>query len=71
MGYIMMPSSLEGFSNIETEIVSAGDGTSKYIIRGELKETGGRVCPECGAIMHVRDSYETHLLHLPFGNGNE
>ena len=45
MDYIMMPSSLDGFSNAETKTVSAGDGTSKYIIKGELEETGGRVCP--------------------------
>ena len=38
MDYIMIPSSLGGFSNAETEIVSAESGTSKYIIRGDLEE---------------------------------
>ena len=68
MDYIMIPSSLEGFSNAETEIVSAESGTSKYIIRGELEEDAdSRICPVCGSVMHVRDSYETRLHHLPFG----
>ena len=68
MDYIMIPSSLEGFSNAETEIVSAESGESKYIIRGDLEEKAGeRICPVCGSVMHVRDSYETHLGHIPFG----
>lgn len=68
MDYIMIPSSLEGFSNIETEEVSDNNGTSKYIIRGELEEKADeRICPVCGSAMHVRDSYETHLHHVPFG----
>ena len=68
MDYIMIPSSLEGFSNIETEEVSAEDGTSKYFIRGELEEDAdSRICPVCGSVMHVRDSYETRLRHLSFG----
>ena len=64
----MIPSSLEGFSNIETEKVSTEGGENKYIIRGELEEKAGeRICPVCGSVMHVRDSYETHLGHIPFG----
>ena len=59
----MIPSSLEGFSNAETEIVSAESGTSKYIIRGDLEEKAGeRICPDSYSCLYGLKVRE-HVRH--------
>lgn len=64
----MMPSTLPGFTNTDTETLSTQSGRPAFFFKGsmELAESE-RVCT-CGCRMHKNASTNVTLRHLPFGN---
>jgi len=68
MHSITLPSSLVGFHNSKTEIVTTASNREMYLLHGELKGSAEDcLCTECGGMMHVHNRYEVNLRHLCFG----
>lgn len=66
---ITIPSSLKGFINTKTTEVPTGTNRRIFLIDGTVKEREeDRICPECGARMHIHDTYNISLGHVPFGS---
>jgi len=63
---ITLPSELKGFINTNTEEGTTAADRKIYLIRGKL-DTSEQICPICGSRMHVHNTYDTLLSHLPFG----
>lgn len=67
--YLIIPSAFPGFYNFETHETFDKDGHQIYIFKGLLKvENKDYVCPHCGSIMEVNDSYTITIKHLPIGS---
>ena len=66
--YLMIPSNLEGFNNIDTAIVESKSGRTVYCFNGTLTNDMDRTCNSCGSGMHVNNHFETTLRHLCFGS---
>lgn len=65
---ITIPSSLKGFINTNTTAARTVTDRTMYLIDGYLEETEDmRRCPGCGKRMHVHNSYDVSLSHLPYG----
>ena len=65
---ITIPSGLEGFTNTNTKKAPTVTDRMILIIDGKIREReDDRVCPKCGCKMHVHDTYDVHLSHIPFG----
>lgn len=69
MEYIKLPSTLTEFRNYETSLATDWAGRERYVIRGTLHTSApvGRTCPCCGGKMHIHDTQNVALRHLPFG----
>ncbi|MCH3917213.1 MAG: ISL3 family transposase [Spirochaetia bacterium] len=66
--YIIIPSELEGFKNTGTKEVPTTTNRRMFLLSGTLARTEeDEICPCCGARMHIHDTYDTKLRHLPFG----
>lgn len=66
--YLLIPSSLYGFHNIETEEITAKSGRSVFVHHGSLEISAEeRVCERCGGRMHINDHPDITLQHLPVG----
>ena len=66
---ITIPSGLEGFINTNTIKVPTVTDRSIFLIDGTLQELeGDRTCSKCGARMHIHDTYDINLSHIPFGS---
>ncbi len=69
MDYIMLPSKLPGFINTETTIGKTRAGREAYILKGELASSKEpHFCPHCKSKMHINQSRDTELKHLPYGS---
>lgn len=69
MKYIKLPSTLVGFSNLNSEIVKTVSNNEMYLLHGELKKDKGPcTCPHCNCKMHIHNKYEVNLKHLSFGS---
>ena len=69
MHSITLPSSLVGFHNYKTEIVTTASNREMYLLHGELKGSAEDcLCPLCGSSMHIHDRCEVTLRHLCFGD---
>ena len=68
--FLMIPSFLNGFKNTNTIINKrVEDEKTVYCFEGTLLENKeDRICPNCGSIMHIHNSKDTLLKHLPFGD---
>lgn len=66
MNTITLPSDLKGFINTNTKEGITATDKKIYLIDGEL-ESQERTCPVCGERMHIHDTYEVVLSHLPYG----
>ena len=68
MDYIMLPSSLVGFSNDYTKIVTMTTGTAALLVHGNLKVTeADRTCSYCGSKMHAHGITDASLRHVSVG----
>ena len=66
---ITIPSGLEGFINTKTIKVPTVTDRSIFLIDGTLQELEeDRTCSKCGARMHIHDTYDINLSHIPFGS---
>jgi len=69
MDYIMLPSSLVGFSNDYTKIVTTTAGGNALLVHGKLEVTeADRTCSNCGSRMHVHGTNDASLRHVSVGN---
>ncbi len=69
MNTITIPSHLEGFINTNTEERRTISERDIYLIDGELEEKEeDRICPHCGERMHIHNTYDVSLNHLPIGS---
>lgn len=66
MNTITIPSDLKGFINTNTKEGVTVTDKKIYLIDGEL-EPNDRICPVCGEKMHIHDTYDVVLNHLPYG----
>ena len=66
MNTITIPSDLKGFINTNTKEGITVTEKRIYLIDGEL-ESHDCICPVCGGKMHIHDSYDVVLNHLPYG----
>ena len=67
--YLLIPSFLPGFHNIDTKRCNSMSGSAVYLLKGSqdiLPEDA--VCTSCGAAMHVHSNREIVLSRLRFGN---
>ena len=66
-GFLLVPSCLYGFQNIETTVETAASGRTVYCHRGKLAiAEDERIC-KCGRRMHVNSHPEITLRHLNVG----
>jgi len=66
--YLRIPSTLDTFTNTETELHTSYSGRDIVLLKGELDILPeDRVCPKCGEKLHVNDGAEQTLHHLPVG----
>ena len=66
--YLLIPSCLYGFHNIETTEGTSKSGRSVFIHYGFLEISAEeRVCEHCGSRMHINDHPDITLQHLPVG----
>ena len=67
-GSLMIPSMLYGFHNTSTETAVAVSGRDAFVFHGfvDLPEDERRC--SCGCRMHINNSPDVSLRHLPFGN---
>ena len=69
MDYIMLPSSLVGFSNDYTKIVTTTAGGDALLVHGKLEVTeADRTCSRCGSKMHVHGTADASLRHVSVGH---
>ena len=66
MNTITIPSDLKGFINTNTKEGLTVTEKRIYLIDGEL-ESHDCICPVCGGKMHIHDTYDVVLNHLPYG----
>ncbi|MGN1164743.1 MAG: ISL3 family transposase [Candidatus Ornithospirochaeta sp.] len=65
---ITIPSGLEGFTNIKTAKATTVTDRTIFLIDGTIQESEEeRACPKCGTRMHVHDTYDVSLSHIPLG----
>ena len=65
---LMIPSSFPGFYNHATYETTDKKGRHMYVFEGTYKiENKDYICPYCGAVMEINDSYNISLKHLPIG----
>ena len=66
--YLRIPSTLDTFTNTETELHTSYSGRDVVLLKGKLDILPeDRVCPKCGEKLHVNDGTEQTLHHLPVG----
>ncbi len=67
--FIQIPSTLYGLKTTETTIKTTMSGKAVFCIEGTLEEEPEkeRICPRCGAKMHVNNHSKITLRHLSFG----
>lgn len=66
--FLMIPSSLYGFSNKETVTGKTKSGRTVFDMRGTLEISAhDRKCTTCGCTMHINQNHSTTLRHLCFG----
>lgn len=69
MQYIMLPSSLVGFTNDYTKIVTTTAGKTALLVHGNLEVTeADRTCSCCGSRMHVHGTADASLRHVSVGH---
>ena len=66
MNTITIPSDLKGFINTNTKEGLTVTEKRIYLIDGGL-ESHDCICPVCGGKMHIHDTYDVVLNHLPYG----
>lgn len=67
--FIKIPSSLERFINTDTIVQNDNNNHKTFLIKGYVELTEeDLICDCCNHKMHIHNSYETGLKHLPFGN---
>ena len=66
--FIKIPSSLIRFENTDTTTGNNNAGHITYFINGFVKLSNEELECDCGGKMHIHDSYEIGLKHLPIGN---
>lgn len=67
MNTITFPSGLKGFVNTNTKEGITVTDKKIYLIDGRL-ESYSPACHVCGEKMHIHDTYDAALNHLPYGN---
>lgn len=65
--FLMIPSSLDGFSNSYTTEEATLSGRNVYRFNGCLEDDLSRTCSRCGNKMHVNNHIPVSLRHLCFG----
>lgn len=67
--YLYIPSSMETFTNTETEVRTACSGREIMLLKGELDILPtDRICPRCRTKLHINDGARQSLRHLPIGS---
>ena len=67
--YLYIPSSMETFTNTETEVRTACSGREIILLKGELDILPtDRICPRCRTKLHINDGARQSLRHLPIGS---
>ena len=60
---------LEGFINTKTLKIPTVTHRSIFLIDGTVQEREeDRICSECDARMHIHDTYNISLCHIPFSS---
>ena len=67
MNTITFSSHLEGFINTYTKEFTTVTNRKIYLIDGFLEEKE-QICPNCGEKMHIHNTYNVSLSHLPIGS---
>ena len=66
--YLHFPSFLSGFTNTDSTLHDSSSGRSVFRLRGVLEvNDSDRLCPECGGMMHIHNTFSCNLWHLSFG----
>lgn len=66
---IIIPSCLKGFHNFNTYKTTDKNGKPLYVFEGLIKITNkDYICPHCGSVMEINDSYTIRIKHLPIGS---
>lgn len=65
---LMIPSTLYGFHNASTETVTAASGRNIFVLHGAVDLSDDERRCDCGCRMHINNSPEVNLRHLPFGS---
>ena len=65
--HLMIPSTLEGFNNIDTSIEETRSGRRVFCFNGTLDKDMDRTCSSCGSKMHVNNHLETKKRQHSFG----
>ena len=65
---LMIPSTLYGFHNASTEMVTAASGRNIFVLHGAVDLSDDERRCDCGCRMHINNSPEVNLRHLPFGS---
>lgn len=69
--YLLIPSGLTGFHNVRTDKLTTGTGKSVYCHLGDFQQSANdRICNQCGAHMHINNSVNVKLAHLPYGDAH-
>ena len=67
-GMIVIPDSLTGFFNSYTETVETESNHKAYCIHGRVPiSPEERICAVCGGQMHVNNTREASIWHIPIG----
>ena len=65
---LIIPSALDGFYNHTTYETTNKKGRRMYVFEGLYKiKNKDYICPYCGSIMEIHDSYTISIKHLPIG----
>ena len=67
MNNITLPSYLKGFVNTKTEEATTVTDRKMFLMNGIL-ESHDQACPVCGCNMHIHNTYDVSLSHLPVGS---
>ena len=66
--YLLIPSTLSGFHNTSTELQETSSIHDVLNVHGVLDlDDSERVCPDCGAALHINGYSDQSLRHLPVG----
>ena len=67
--FLKIPSTLQEFVNTNTNIEYDSSGNKTYCLYGYVPlSSNDIICPICGHMMHINNTYKVNIKHLPFGD---